>query len=150
MNSDVATIRLESLAGPVLESGLEMRFTAHGRSMFPFIRNGDVVVVEPCADRTLSRGDVVLVNAAGGQTVVHRIVSLSADSVTLLGDAQSWLCRQAFSRHQISGRVAAVERGSKVFRFKSAYMRLAGLAWMFFGRPLLPAISRNVIRLRGE
>ena len=65
--------------------GVSVTFPVNGRSMLPFIVGGEdsVVLVKP---ETLKVGDVVLAQVEGGRYVVHRIVCLDGDAVTLMGD----------------------------------------------------------------
>ena len=56
-----------SLSGPalldllraVLDKRVPFRFTARGFSMSPFIKDGDVVTVSPCAPGAIHYGDVI-------------------------------------------------------------------------------------------
>ncbi len=56
----------------LLERGVSVRFRAHGRSMFPSIRDGEVVHVE--AVKKVTHGDVVLVDTSDGLRV-HRAIA---------------------------------------------------------------------------
>lgn len=74
----------------VLESGHSARFTATGNSMYPSIRSGDALVVEPVDPGALRRGDVVLAQLPRGLTA-HRIVRMERRggqviSITTRGD----------------------------------------------------------------
>lgn len=70
--------------------GVSVTFPVKGRSMLPFIVGGrDSVILEKPTE--IRKGDVVLAyvesdNREGRRYVVHRIISLDGDRVTLMGD----------------------------------------------------------------
>ena len=65
--------------------GVQVTFPVNGRSMYPFIVGGQesVVLVKPS---DLAVGTVVLAQVEGGRYVVHRIVRLDGEKITLMGD----------------------------------------------------------------
>lgn len=65
--------------------GKKISFTVSGNSMYPFIKNGDRVLLKPIELADIKKGRVVLA-CANGQFLLHRIVSVSGSSVTLAGD----------------------------------------------------------------
>jgi len=121
---------LAHLAAEVLESGNSVRFRALGGSMDPFIRDGDVVVVRPCAHIRL--GDIVLCCPGEGRPVVHRIVGVQRvagyEKYLLRGDAVR--CADGYvTLQEVLGRVAGVERGAKFIKLDGGGLRLLGLVW---------------------
>ena len=70
--------------------GISVTFPVKGRSMLPFIVGGrDSVILEKPTE--IRKGDVVLAyveseNREDRRYVVHRIISLDGDRVTLMGD----------------------------------------------------------------
>lgn len=69
----------------LVEEGVQVTLPVNGRSMYPFITGGreSVVLVKP---KGLRVGHIVLAQVEGGRHVVHRIVQLEGDRVTLMGD----------------------------------------------------------------
>ncbi|WP_407449064.1 S24/S26 family peptidase [Fibrobacter sp.] len=65
--------------------GVQVTLPVNGRSMYPFIVGGreSVVLVKPLELRV---GYVVLAQVEGGRHVVHRIVGIDDDRITLMGD----------------------------------------------------------------
>ena len=65
--------------------GVQVTLPVNGRSMYPFIIGGreSVVLVKP---QSLRVGHVVLAQVEGGRHVVHRIVGIDGDRITLMGD----------------------------------------------------------------
>ena len=77
----------EVLIGEVAEllnAGREVVMTPKGNSMLPFIR-GDVDNVRLRKPESLHVGDIALARF-GGRYVMHRIIALDGDTVTLMGD----------------------------------------------------------------
>lgn len=72
----------------VLREGRSVSFTARGGSMWPAVRDGAFVRVEPDRGvvRALRPGDLGCF-ARGGRPVVHRVVKTSPRGVTFAGDA---------------------------------------------------------------
>lgn len=77
----------EVLLGEVawlLGEGREVVITPKGRSMLPFIR-GEVDRVKLRHTEELKVGDIVLAHF-GGRYVMHRIIDIKGDKITLMGD----------------------------------------------------------------
>jgi hypothetical protein len=74
----------ETVVRDLLGGGLSARFRATGDSMYPAIRDGEMVEIAPC-NVSLRRGDVVLVAMRRGMTL-HRIVRITSDGIITRGD----------------------------------------------------------------
>lgn len=111
-----------------LERGQRVRMTVNGSSMTPFIRDGDVVELEPL-DAALTLGDIVLAESAAGHYVIHRIVRLVGDRVWLGGDAQTQR-EGPVPRQAVLGRAVAASRNGCVRALDRGGWRLAGWVWM--------------------
>ncbi len=129
----------------LVSEGVSVTFPVNGRSMLPFIVGGvdSVVLVK---SETLKVGDVVLAQVEGGRYVVHRIVCLNGDAVTLMGDgnlAGREHCRLADVRARATH---VVGKGGKRRSLDSLGSRLAAKIWyavLPFRRWLL-AIYRRI------
>jgi len=58
----------------VLERGLDARVPVTGRSMTPFLRDGDVVTLRAVPFSSLRWGDIIFFRSADDRPVMHRIV----------------------------------------------------------------------------
>ena len=69
----------------LVEDGVNVTLPVKGYSMLPFIIGSreSVILDKPVAPKV---GDVVLAWVEGCRYVVHRIISISGDNVTLMGD----------------------------------------------------------------
>lgn len=77
------TVLIPEMAS-LLREGKDVRFTPTGVSMRPFIEGGsDVVVLRKLPHVRV--GDIALA-AVGVAYVLHRVIAVEGDSVTLLGD----------------------------------------------------------------
>lgn len=109
-----------ALSGPVLrdcltavlDRGVPFRFAARGVSMYPSLRDGDVVTVAPLAGSAPRVGDVVAFRNGEERLVVHRVVAARDDVVEIRGDN----CPSSdgvFERAAVLGIVARVERAGR-------------------------------------
>ena len=84
------TIRLDALMPLIRErlaSGESVRFSPHGTSMLPMLKDGrDQVILSPLPDK-LKKFDLPLYQRENGQYVLHRIVKVT-DGYTCMGDNQ--------------------------------------------------------------
>ena len=112
-----------------LERGQRVRMTVSGSSMLPFIRDGDVVELEPM--RSLpALGDMVLVQCPNPADcyVLHRVVRIEDDGFFLCGDAQQH-CQGPFTQSDVLGKVIVSYRNGRARALDRGAWRLAGLIW---------------------
>jgi signal peptidase I len=106
----------DSLALDILGQGCYLKFCAHGSSMSPSIRNGDIITVEPKKASELNLGDIVFYRRTGGQHVAHRLTKKSWNNGSLVlttkGDNMDYLDTPVFPE-QVLGRIIRVEDQSK-------------------------------------
>lgn len=83
-------IRLEDLMPLIRErlaAGESVRFSPHGTSMLPMLKDGrDQVILSPLPDK-LKKYDLPFYQRENGQYVLHRIVNVK-DDYTCMGDNQ--------------------------------------------------------------
>ncbi len=85
-----------------IDQGQSVIFLVSGQSMRPFIRGGkDKVEFRPLP-QGLQLGDVVMAKVREGYYVVHRIVEIDGDRITLEGDGNL-----GFREHCLLGDVVA-------------------------------------------
>jgi len=70
----------------LVEEGLSVTLPVNGRSMLPFIIGGRESVILQKPSATPLVGDVVLAWVEGSRYVVHRIIRIDGQQVTLMGD----------------------------------------------------------------
>jgi hypothetical protein len=108
-----------------------VRLTATGSSMFPFIRGGDVVELEPMHSLPVV-GDLVLAQRPAGLEgegyVLHRVVRVDGEAFLLRGDAQPD-CEGPFTPGDILGQATRIYRHGRIHRLDRGIWRHLGLAW---------------------
>jgi len=109
---------LLDLTTELLSRGTTVRFRPAGRSMYPSIREGELITVEPVVASDVTLGDIVLYRCERG-LLAHRVVDnrtqssvLSPYHFLLRGDA-SLCCDQPVAAQQILGRVVEVKRNGR-------------------------------------
>jgi len=121
------------LSAAILNRGGSFRFKARGSSMYPFIRDGDIVTIQPVEAAALKVGDVVFYSTARGRLSAHRVVGreVQRGQVVLAtrGDAASGPDERV-QAEQVLGRVVSVQRGRKIIRLDGGFWRLAALLWI--------------------
>jgi hypothetical protein len=70
-----------------LASGLPLRVKTHGYSMWPFVRDGMVVTVQPCSAEECDVGDIILVRMLDS-FLLHRVVGRKGSGLLTKGDAR--------------------------------------------------------------
>jgi signal peptidase I len=99
---------IEAIKG-VVGRGASFRFCASGWSMSPFIKNGDVLTIQPLTISP-STGDVVaFIHPVNGRLLVHRIVCVKNGAYEIKGDNVEY-SDGLISHTDILGMVDMVER----------------------------------------
>lgn len=133
--------------GRLVAEGNEVVLRAKGNSMLPFIRNErDSIVMS--APKEPFVGEIVLAEVAPGRFVMHRIVSIDGDRITMMGDGNI-RGTESFDRKHILAHVSKIIRcrkdggeSSRIDCESPRHLRLARL----WGR-LLP-LRRWLLALR--
>jgi hypothetical protein len=122
----------ETLMKDVLDKGVPFRFRAAGYSMSPFIKDGDVLTVDPISFRLPKRGDVVVFKkSATGEIVVHRVLKKMDEAYLVKGDNLLDEDGRVYKK-DIFGTVKAVDRNGRAVRF--------GIRW---GKGMIACLNRG-------
>ena len=81
----IANRELFSIVRDTLLEGKTVRVAVNGQSMLPFFRSGSTITLRPVQDEDIRKYNVVMADA-GHAYVVHRIVEVGKENITLLGD----------------------------------------------------------------
>ena len=94
----------------LVKEGSQVTFMPKGCSMLPFIRGGrDSVVMKK--DDNISYLDIVLAKT-GNTYVIHRVISIDADKVTLMGDGN--ICGKEYChKNDIIAKVVKIIKDDK-------------------------------------
>jgi len=102
MKRSLSNRLLFSEARDQLLAGRAVTVRVMGQSMLPFFRSGSRITLRPLRDGDLRRGHVVLGQTDSGHFVVHRILHVSEECVTLLGDGNT-VGTETVSRERVFG-----------------------------------------------
>ena len=132
----------------LVREGVNVTLPVNGNSMLPFIIGGKESVILHSPGGIVDVGDVVLAWVDGNRYVVHRIIKLDYDRVTLMGDgnvAVTEHCRL----NDIKARVTHVVDADNKKRDLYSRWRMLGAKLWYWLRPIrryLLAIYRRVKR----
>jgi signal peptidase I len=140
----------DELVREALSRGLSLRFKVYGESMHPFIRHGDVLLIEPVGAAQLYIGDIIFYRDPHGTYFVHRLIKRngSANLVTK-GDNLGYY-DTPFPAEQVMGRVAQIEGRNKRMKLTGRISRVLSwiIAYLALGRSRTRTrLKRNLGRL---
>ena len=81
----IANREIFAIVRDTLLEGKTVRVAVNGQSMLPFFRSGSTITMRPVREEDIRKYNVVMADA-GHAFVVHRIIEVGEDAVTLLGD----------------------------------------------------------------
>lgn len=101
----------------VTGKGKSFRFQAGGSSMYPFIKDGDVLTVAPVSDGRVRVGEVVAFRRLGTDRLsVHRIVGKAGCNYLIQGD-NNYQPDGLVPEANIIGRITNIERKGRAITF---------------------------------
>jgi hypothetical protein len=128
----------------LVDEGITVTFPVKGYSMLPFIIGGKESVILR-APGLVEVGDVVLAWVDGNRYVVHRIIKLDYDRVTLMGDGN--LTTEHCALGDIKARVTHVVDAKDKTHYLYNRWRMLGAKVWYWLRPIrryLLAIYRRL------
>lgn len=81
----IANRELFAIVRDTLLEGNTVRVAVNGQSMLPFFRSGSTITLRPIKEGDIRKYNVVMADA-GHAFVVHRIIEVDKEQITLLGD----------------------------------------------------------------
>jgi len=97
----------------LLREGRSVRFKARGRSMYPTIRDGEIITINPIAPSLLKAGDIILYDS-GGSLIAHRIARINQGDGNkvefIVRSDTTGDCDETVALRQILGKVVCVRR----------------------------------------
>lgn len=112
----------------MIDEGHTVTFRVRGRSMRPMIEGDrDSVVLAPCQGE-VNVGDVILAEVWPQRYVLHRIVKVEGNTLTMRGDG-NLTGTEIFDRSVVVGRAEAFVRKGKTLRMDSLRWRIYSAIW---------------------
>lgn len=121
-----------SLGRQILRRGAAIRYRAAGWSMYPLIRHGDILEIQPIQASAVRVGDVILFETEEGGVLAHRLIhKQGADNRTLLTTKGDALAHPDKPIHadKLLGRVTRIERRGRTIGLDRPLPRLLGRLW---------------------
>ena len=132
----------------LVREGVNVTLPVNGNSMLPFIIGGKESVILHSPGGIVDVGDVVLAWVDGNRYVVHRIIRIDGDRITLMGDGNI-LITEHCALGDIKARVThVVDAKDKTHYLYNRWRKSAAKVWYWL-RPIrryLLAIYRRVKR----
>lgn len=100
-SKSVANVATFSVVRDILLEGQAVKVAVKGQSMLPFFVSGATVSIRPITPSDFKLYNVVFADA-GNHFVIHRIIGLEGDKVTLLGDGNI-VGTESMSRDKVYG-----------------------------------------------
>lgn len=97
----IANRELFAIVRDTLLEGKTVRVAVNGQSMLPFFRSGSTIIMRPVREEDIRKYSVVMADA-GHAFVVHRIIEVGDEVITLLGDGNIYGTEQV-TREKIYG-----------------------------------------------
>jgi signal peptidase I len=116
-----------------VSTGNRVRIRVRGNSMFPFLYEGDEVLLEQVGAKVIKSGDIVLAQWGNGY-VLHRVVRLVRGTIWLAGDNNLAQVEKVTNNQLIAVLVAAF-RGHQALDVHATKSRRLGIVWYYL-RPL--------------
>ena len=105
-----------NLTTQLLRDGQSVRFHAPGRSMYPTIREGEAITVEPILPSEVKVGDIILYRSDDG-VIAHRVARIERgenDGRRFILRADTWgEYDEPVQADQVMGKVVSTERGGR-------------------------------------
>ena len=113
----------------LLREGNTVQFPITGWSMYPFLRDQDLVTVEPIGTDPIKPYEAVLFRRINGPLVLHRVMKITEEGIFCAGDNQSVL-EGPLSSEQILGRMIEYEHDHKHVSVHSGGYRIKSKVWV--------------------
>jgi len=129
-----------------------LTYTTVGRSMRPFLRSGeDLMVIRAGDGHRFQKYDAVLYRRSSGKYVLHRIVKVREKDYVMCGD-NIWFREKGIRDEQILGVLTTVIRNGKVIDVNTpAYRRKVWAWWVLYPARAFYLMLRDlVIGIRGK
>ena len=147
MEAKTTVLNSEALSHAVTQavsSGGVFLLTVTGGSMVPALLH-QKSQAELCSPENIRKRDIVLARRGDGSLVLHRVIRICEDTLTLNGDAQNWT--ETVHKTQILAVVVRFCRKGRWYTPHSFADRLYCFLWGLT-RPVRPALFRLYSKLK--
>ncbi len=136
-------------AETILDENHLLRIRMHGFSMYPFLKAGDVGIVDKCLPNQLKIGDVVVFKSHH-KLVAHRLVAIKNENNQTFyiakGDKNKFL-DTAFPADALFGRINSIERNGKLIKIESKTMKFKSFLVLNFPKQVM-RFHNSILRVK--
>src|SRR3989344_7928883 len=124
-----------------------------GKSMAPFINEGDTLFVKHISLRQIKKGDVIVFTHYGGKYVGHRVVAIGGNSVDAKGDNLP-VIERTITEDKIIGLVVRIDGKYGTLDLTTSLTRMVSQLFLFYSLATyyVPRLVRRILisSLRGR
>lgn len=135
-----------------INSGGSMPLVVTGKSMNPFLRDGqDTVWLGACVESSFRRGKILLFRREDGRIILHRVRKVMPDGTLVMnGDSQYWC--ENIKKEQALAVVTYIEKNGKKTSCDSLKYKFRIEVWQLLKplRPLIFRVQRKIKRIIGK
>ena len=145
------SISPDDVSQEVLSRGLSLRVKSRGQSMYPLIKNGDTLLIEPMNAERLCPGDIAFYRLSSGSFVVHRFIKRASPGSLLTNGDSLRHCDEFVAKEQVFGRVAQIESNNKSLNLAGRLITLNSRLITLLARyrvPLQITLKQNLGRIQ--
>jgi len=96
-----------------------------GMSMYPTLRNLDILAISPIERKDIHRGDIVVFKSPiSGRMISHRVVALNNDNLSTVGDNMNAPDSAVAKYDSVVGRIEYLDRGLKSIPVRNGFAGL--------------------------
>jgi|GEM_PF-2994510 len=93
------------------------RVTSRGASMYPLIKHGDTLLIEPLKADELVPGDIALYRLPSGSFVAHRFIKRNSSGSLLTNGDSLRQYDELVAKEQVFGKVIQIEHNGRTLKF---------------------------------
>lgn len=116
----------------LLDHNKSIKFKARGSSMRPYIKDGDIVEVEPVNHSQIKKGDILLFRGDLERLYLHRILKTKGNEFVLKGDSSKTV-DGVIGPEKIIGRLISITKKNTTIKVNSSLSSLFSLSWAWYG-----------------
>jgi len=140
MRSDELFTELYDLTDELLASNQNIKLRVGGGSMYPFLKNGDIVTFSKCKAAELKIGDVVIFKSSA-KWIAHRLIKTGTQAGKIILITKGDTCKHKdppFTEDDLVGKVIVFSRNGNEKSLENSNSKRKGLIIARFYRILTP------------
>lgn len=112
----------------LLQNGENVKIPIRGKSMLPFLKETDKIVLFSAYAERFSLGDILLAREESGRVILHRLVKINKEALILAGDG-NLVQHEIIYSNQVIGVARWAIRGDKRIDLQSIKSQVLGISW---------------------